>query len=286
MSEVYKGQVIPLYSDPADGPGSFRDLVDSGPVPRFATAAERNAAIPTPIAGQIAYRADAKAGGALEIYSAGAWKDTVAGLALTAHTHPGSNITSDIPVAHIPALPASIITSGTIAAARLPAATASVAGIIQTDHSHASVYYNKGEVNGLVNARVPFIPTASGATAGEIQNRWVFSGDPTYFKSLEVDGNVAARSYSNISTLAAKTDIAPLAAGGAFFERLSPISFRYRDDSQKRMGFAAEEMSEVAPEWVIGNGINYMGMLPDFMAWAVATIRELRSQLSSQEEDE
>ena len=153
MSEVYKGQVIPLYSDPADGPGSFRDLVDSGPIPRFATAAARDAAIPTPIAGQVVYRADAKAGGAMEIYSAGAWKDIVLGLVTGTHNHSGTQITSgDIPVARIPDLPGSIITSGTVAAARLPVAGATTCGAVRldqldTNHNHDARYFTEGEIN-------------------------------------------------------------------------------------------------------------------------------------------
>jgi len=70
MSQQYKGLTIPEYSDPADGPMSFQLLVDSGPIPRFATAGDRDIAIPTPVEGQIVYRADLKH---TETYNGTAW---------------------------------------------------------------------------------------------------------------------------------------------------------------------------------------------------------------------
>lgn len=71
MPENYKGLTVPLYTEAADGPKAFKDLVDSGPIPRFATAAERNTAIPAPVAGQLVYRSDL---GSLEVFTGSSWQ--------------------------------------------------------------------------------------------------------------------------------------------------------------------------------------------------------------------
>jgi len=55
MSQSYKGLTIPAYADSADGPVAFSDFVDSGPIPRFADATARNAAIASPVEGMVVY---------------------------------------------------------------------------------------------------------------------------------------------------------------------------------------------------------------------------------------
>ena len=55
MSTDYKGITIPEYAEAADGPKAFRDAVDSGPIPRFQTASDRDTAIQTPVEGLLTY---------------------------------------------------------------------------------------------------------------------------------------------------------------------------------------------------------------------------------------
>jgi hypothetical protein len=55
MSTSYLGLQTPDYADPADVPAAIRQLVASGPIPRFPNAGNRNAAIPAPAKGAIAY---------------------------------------------------------------------------------------------------------------------------------------------------------------------------------------------------------------------------------------
>jgi hypothetical protein len=54
-----------------------------------------------------------------------------------------------------------------------------------------------------------------------------------------------------------------------------------------RMGFAYEQVAQVAPHFTYETdgmeAIGYEGMLPDFMAWAVATIRDLRDRVEQVE---
>ena len=86
------------------------------------------------------------------------------------------------------------------------------------------------------------------------------------------------------------------------FNRLDPIWFHYRKDhpfkdrwmddsfevyedpeSIGRMGFSYEQMLEVAPHWAYeADGMKAIGfdaMLPDFMAWTVAAIKDLRTRV-------
>jgi hypothetical protein len=129
MSEPYKGLTVPLYTDAADGPAAFKALVDSGPIPRFATAATRDAAITAPVSGQVCFRSDL-AGGALEMYAGGAWVP-VAPSSTLAHSHAATDITGVLTAAQIPNLDATKITTGILAAARLPAGTTAVAGALR-----------------------------------------------------------------------------------------------------------------------------------------------------------
>ena len=95
MSSMYKGLAVPDYTDSADAPLAFQQFIDSGPIPRFANATARNAAIPAPITGQVIYRLDTKV---IEIYNAtppAAWK-SVNPLVPPAHSHGDSQIQAGI----------------------------------------------------------------------------------------------------------------------------------------------------------------------------------------------
>lgn len=58
MSVQHMGRTIPDDDTGADLPRTFRDFVDSGPLPRFADASERDAAITAPVMGQMVYMLD------------------------------------------------------------------------------------------------------------------------------------------------------------------------------------------------------------------------------------
>ncbi len=55
MSQNYKGRQIPAYTDPADAPTAFAEFVDSGPIPRFTDADNRDGFLPSPVAGMVCY---------------------------------------------------------------------------------------------------------------------------------------------------------------------------------------------------------------------------------------
>jgi microcystin-dependent protein len=70
MSTGYKGFTIPEYSDAADAPAAFEDLVDSGPIPRFTDSTARDSAITSPTEGQFCYLLST---GRLQRYDGSSW---------------------------------------------------------------------------------------------------------------------------------------------------------------------------------------------------------------------
>ena len=70
MPTTHNGMTIPEYTDAADAPGAFTAFADSGPVPRFANAADRDAGIVNPVPGSVCYRADVHH---VEVYDGSSW---------------------------------------------------------------------------------------------------------------------------------------------------------------------------------------------------------------------
>ena len=70
MPSQHNGMTVPEYTDAADAPSAFTALIDSGPIPRFATAAARAAAIAAPVRGMLSWRDDA---GTIEVFDGAAW---------------------------------------------------------------------------------------------------------------------------------------------------------------------------------------------------------------------
>lgn len=186
MSESYRGLTIPTYTDVADAPSAFKDLIDSGPIPRFATTAARDAAITTPLEGDHCY---VIASHELQVYNGTAWAapylkltggsltgqlnmgsnkiinvanptaalDAVnkqwveANVAVTGHPHDAGNITTGVLSAdRVPTLDAAKIGSGVLAVARIPTGTTSTT-VSLGDHIHDPRYYTENEMNGLLD---------------------------------------------------------------------------------------------------------------------------------------
>lgn len=78
MSTTHKGLTIPEQTDPADANAAFEALVASGPIPRFADAAARDAAVPSPSVGDLVHDDET---GFLNFYGTYGWR----GLGPTVH---------------------------------------------------------------------------------------------------------------------------------------------------------------------------------------------------------
>lgn len=73
MSAEYRGHTIPAYTDsPPSAEDAFRDFADSPAIPIFATAAERDAALPSPPAGDACYVQDVDE---FQVHDGTAWRN-------------------------------------------------------------------------------------------------------------------------------------------------------------------------------------------------------------------
>lgn len=168
MSSMYKGLAVPDYTDSADAPLAFQQLIDSGPVARFANATARNAAIPAPVKGQVIYRLDTSV---IEIYDGAAWK-SVNPLVPPAHTHPGSQITNlsitggKIANDTIPVAGANKKITGVVENANLPNASLTAQGIVQL----VTVLTDASEAKALTaKAAQSLVAKAGGVMTGSLQ---------------------------------------------------------------------------------------------------------------------
>lgn len=221
MSQSYKGMTIPAYADSADGPLAFQDFVDSGPIPRFADATARDAAIATPVAGQMVYNTTT---GLFEAWNGASWVQpwlgttggtmsgvidmgnnkitnvgaaTVSGdalskgaadalYALLSHVHDAGAITTGtLATARVPSLDASKITTGTFAAARIPTLDGSKigSGVVSATYLPDASTSAQGVVQ--LNNTVSSTSTSQAATANAVKNAY--------------DTAVASAGYSNVT---------------------------------------------------------------------------------------
>jgi len=91
MSEGYRGLTIPSYADAADNPAAFKDLIDSGPIPRFADASARDAALTSPTEGEHCYLLSSSK---LQVYNGATWEEPylpLAGGTLTGQLNMSTN---------------------------------------------------------------------------------------------------------------------------------------------------------------------------------------------------
>jgi hypothetical protein len=153
--------------------------------------------------------------------------------------------------------------------------------------AHDWRYYTRGDVDWLLGHYLYKDSNSNTYVHGSL----VFPGT-LYVNYMEINTLVQA------SSVAYKENITPVDLTQSPFEKLNPVSFRYSSDyprfdqlshpDAQRMGFTYEEVFEKSPQWASDvedtKGINYYGMLPDFMAWAVAAIQDLRAKLPSESE--
>ena len=152
--------------------------------------------------------------------------------------------------------------------------------------SHDGRYYHRWDIDWLIaNHGHGYLPLSGGTVNGQT----VFSQPhTTYFWRVETQYlyvvNPSSVDYKIIDDELKLTD--------APFEKLSPIAFAYKETPGKpRLGFTYEQVQEIAPDWAVTTGldktksVDYIGMIPDFMAWAVAAIKDLRDKLPAETDD-
>jgi hypothetical protein len=136
MSTSYLGLQTPDYADPADVPAAIRQLVASGPIPRFANPGNRDAAIPAPAKGAVAYLEGLNK---FTYYNGTVWADMNPALPTTWPSNQIAWVNNSIPATAIDKVYASDIQSGgvagTIPTAAFPSGDLDTRGIVSLSNS-------------------------------------------------------------------------------------------------------------------------------------------------------
>ncbi len=131
------------------------------------------------------------------------------------------------------------------------------------------------------------------STPGDVRSQMSFytrgPGGAFPVERLRIDSNGAITtpngSFTTASDQRLKEKIQPLTESLNTLLALEGVRFRYREDlapfgdTKPRMGFVAQQVEQVLPEWVSENGEGYKQITPTgFRALAVEAMRELRSE--------
>ena len=100
--------------------------------------------------------------------------------------------------------------------------------------------------------------------------------------NASVSGNlVVTGSIVELSTRKIKTNIQTVSNQLTTISKLNPVSYVRLDDGRKEYGFISEEVKEVYPEFVVGEGINY----PKMVSVLVSAVKELTDKVEKQQNE-
>jgi hypothetical protein len=100
--------------------------------------------------------------------------------------------------------------------------------------------------------------------------------------STIISGNLTVTgSITELSTRRIKTNIVSLNDELTTISKLNPVSYTRIDDGRREYGFISEEVKEVYPEFVVGEGINY----PKMVSILVSAVKELTEKVENQSKE-
>ena len=100
--------------------------------------------------------------------------------------------------------------------------------------------------------------------------------------NASVSGNLTVTgSITELSTRRIKTNIKSLNNELSTISKLNPVSYVRLDDGRKEYGFISEEVREVYPEFVVGEGISY----PKMVSILVSAVKELTDKVEKQQSE-
>jgi hypothetical protein len=100
------------------------------------------------------------------------------------------------------------------------------------------------------------------------------NGDTIVSGTLTVTSTI-----TELSTRRIKTNIQSMSSQLQTVNRLNPVSYVRLDDGRKEYGFISEEVKQIYPEFVVGEGINY----PKMVSILVSAIKELTQKTEQQQ---
>lgn len=120
----------------------------------------------------------------------------------------------------------------------------------------------------------PTADTVAFSTNAVERMRITGSGDIVIANNLTVSGSI-----TELSTRRIKTNIETLNNQLTTISKLNPVSYTRIDDGRKEYGFISEEVKQVYPEFVVGEGINY----PKMVSVLVSAVKELTDKIEKQQ---
>lgn len=161
--------------------------------------------------------------------------------------------------------------------------SAGISGLLLNSqlHLNTDVSASSGMLFSTLDTTAPIVfsigDTASGNEKLRISSTVVaVSGNLTATGNLTVTGSI-----TELSTRRIKTDIKSLNNELTTITKLNPVSYTRIDDGRKEYGFISEEVKEVYPEFVVGEGISY----PKMVSILVSAVKELTDKVEKQQSE-
>ena len=112
-------------------------------------------------------------------------------------------------------------------------------------------------------------------------NSKTLTGSFTLSGSLTSNGTITCLSLVETSTRRIKKDIYSMQSQIENIKKLNPVNYVRILDNKQEFGFIAEELKEVYPEFVIGDGVNY----PKMVSVLVSAVQELTQKIEKQQDE-
>lgn len=119
------------------------------------------------------------------------------------------------------------------------------------------------------------------SATGLWKNTKTLSGSYALSGSLTSNGTITCLSLVETSTRRIKKDIYSMQSQIENIKKLNPVNYVRILDNKQEFGFIAEELKEVYPEFVIGDGVNY----PKMVSVLVSAVQELTQKIEKQQDE-
>ena len=119
------------------------------------------------------------------------------------------------------------------------------------------------------------------SATGLWKNTKTLSGSYSLSGSLTSNGTITCLSLVETSTRRIKKDIYSMQSQIENIKKLNPVNYVRILDNKQEFGFIAEELKEVYPEFVIGDGVNY----PKMVSVLVSAVQELTQKIEKQQDE-
>ena len=161
--------------------------------------------------------------------------------------------------------------------------SAGISGLLDNSqlHLNTDVSASSGMLFSTLDAAAPIVFSIGGTSVGNEKLRIsstivAVSGNLTATGNLTVTGSI-----TELSTRRIKTNIKSLNNELITISKLNPVSYTRLDDGRKEYGFISEEVKEVYPEFVVGEGISY----PKMVSILVSAVKELTNKVEKQQNE-